>query len=48
MKKIIKYTLEMENKISGDISCHGGIFCLCTQNKTSSRQLKNRGVGEMI
>jgi len=27
-KNLIKYTLEVENKISGDISCHEGIFFL--------------------
>lgn len=47
-ENLIKYTLEMENKISSDISCHENIFHLRTQNKTSSRQLKKTGLTEMI
>lgn len=38
----------MENKISSDIPCHEGIFCLCTENKRTSRQLKKTEIREMI
>lgn len=43
-----KKKIEMENKISSDIPCHEGIFCLCTQNKRTSRQLKKTEIREMI